>query len=209
MGGVDTTVTTIEWVMTELLNHPREMEKVHQELTQVVGLDKMVEESHLPRLTHLNDVVKETLRLHPPFALLIPRRPSEAAVIGGYYIPKTTKVFINAWSIHRDPEIWENPLEFRPSRFSDDVNTKFDYSGNNFGFVPFGSGRRVCAGIPLAEKVMNYTLASLLHSFDWRSPHGIVSHDLSDKFGIVVKKLEPLVAIPSTRLTNLNLYTET
>ncbi|PON92921.1 Cytochrome P450, E-class, group I [Trema orientale] len=88
VGGTDTTTTMVEWTMAELLKHPEAMRKVQEELTQVVGLTNMVEESHLSELTYLNAVVKETFRLHPPLPFLIPRCPSQSTTVGGYYIPK-------------------------------------------------------------------------------------------------------------------------
>lgn len=119
-------------------------------------------------------------------------------------IPKDTKVFVNVWAIHRDPQLWEYPLEFRPERFLESSG-KFDYSGNNFVYLPFGSGRRICAGLPLAEKMLKYILASLLHSFEWELPDG-KELEFSDTFGIVCRKMKPLVAIPRPRLSRAELY---
>lgn len=204
MGGTDTTATTVEWVITELIQHPEAMKKVHQELTQVVGLNNLVEESHLPKLTYLDAVIKESFRLHPALPLLAPRCPSECTTVGGYMVPKGARIFLNIWAIHRDPNIWENPSEFRPERFLNG-HMKFDYNGNNFEYLPFGSGRRICAGIPLAEKMLNFEVASFLHSFEWKMPLG-EKLDMSDRFGIVTKKMTPLVAIPTLRLSNLELY---
>ncbi|KAB1669930.1 hypothetical protein ES319_1Z214100v1 [Gossypium barbadense] len=107
------------------------------------------------------------------------------------------------WSIHRNPRIWENPLEFRPERFLNDLDNS-NYYGNDFRFMPFGSGRRKCPGIPLAEKLLFFILASLLHSFEWRLPYGTVL-DMSGKFGIVMKKKKSVLLIPTPRLTNLEI----
>ncbi|XP_004301915.1 PREDICTED: flavonoid 3',5'-hydroxylase-like [Fragaria vesca subsp. vesca] len=204
VGGIDTTATVVEWVLAELMEHPEEMIKVQEELTQIVGLNNLVEEFHLPNLHHLDAVIKETFRLHPILPFLVPRCPSQSTTIGGFYIPKGSTIFLNAWAIHRDPIVWEAPLEFRPQRFLNPSN-KFDYLGNKFHFLPFGSGRRVCAGIPLAERMLIYELASFLHSFDWKLPDD-EKLDLSDKFGIVTKKKTPLTAVPTVRLSNLELY---
>ncbi|KAL5538040.1 hypothetical protein UlMin_044525 [Ulmus minor] len=203
VGATETTTTTVEWTTAELLKHPEVMKKVQEELTQVVGLNNTVEEFHLSQLTYLNAAIKETFRLHPPLPFLVPHCPSQSATVGGYHIPKGTRVFLNVWAIQRDPSIWEDPLEFRPERFLNDP--KYDYSGNNFYFFPFGSGRRICAGLPLAERMMVYILASFLHSFDWKLPPG-GKLELSDRFGIVIQKSEPLIAIPTSRLSNLELY---
>lgn len=205
VGGTETTTAMLEWVMAELMKHPDEMEKVQEELTQIVGLNNLVEEFHLPKLHHLEAVVKETIRLHPALPLLVPRCPSETTTIGGYTIPKGSTVFMNAWAIHRDPSLWDNPLEFRPQRFLD-PNNKYDYLGNKFQYVPFGSGRRICAGLPLAERMLTFELASFLHSFEWRLPRD-TKLDLSEKYGLVVKKMTPLIAIPTPRLSRFELYT--
>ncbi|KAG5593006.1 hypothetical protein H5410_043520 [Solanum commersonii] len=95
IGGTDSTITTVEWVMTELLNNPETMSKVQQELKHVVGMNNIVEESHLPELHYLDAVLKETLRLHPALPLLLPKRPSQCAIVGGYTIPEGTKGMMN------------------------------------------------------------------------------------------------------------------
>ncbi|KAL0310313.1 UNVERIFIED_CONTAM: cytochrome [Sesamum calycinum] len=203
-GGTDTTATTIEWAMAELLNNPKAMANVQNELSEMVGLNTEVEEFHIPKLKYLEAVVKETMRLHPAVALLVPRSPTQTSTVGGYTIPKRTRVFINVGWIQRDPSIWDSPLEFKPERFLHE-NEKYDFSGNDFRYLPFGSGRRICAGLPLAERMLMYLLASLLHSFEWKLPDG-ETVDMSDTFGIVVRKSTPLLAIPTPRLSEPNLY---
>jgi len=195
-GGTDTSSNTIEFAMAEMMHNPEIMMEV------VVGKDNMVEESHIHKLSYLQAVMKETLRLHPVLPLLIPHCPSETTNVGGYRIPKGSQVFLNVWAIHRDPSIWENPLKFDPTRFLD---AKWDFSGNDFNYFPFGSGRRICAGIAMAERTVLYFLATLLHLFDWTIPQG-EKLDVSEKFGIVLKKKIPLVAIPTPRLSNPDLY---
>ncbi|KAH7862186.1 hypothetical protein Vadar_001216 [Vaccinium darrowii] len=198
LGGTDTTVTMVEWVMAELLHKPKVLKKVQEELADIVGLDNIVEESHMPKLYYLDAVLKETFRLHPAVPLLVPKRSNKLSIVGGYTIPKDTRVLLNVWAIHRDPQAWDDPSEFKPERFLSDTS-KWDYSGNNFQFLPFGSGRRICAGIPLAEKMVIYLLASFLHSFNWEVPQG-EEIDLSEKFGIVMKKSTPLIAIPTPKV---------
>ena len=95
IGGTDTTSTMVEWTMTEMILHPEVMRKSQEELTTVVGINNTVEEFHIPKLEYLNAVVKETLRLHPAAPLLLPRCPTQSCNVGGYTIPKGTKVFLN------------------------------------------------------------------------------------------------------------------
>ncbi|ESW29734.1 hypothetical protein PHAVU_002G094500, partial [Phaseolus vulgaris] len=153
VGGTETKSTTMEWVVARLLQHPEAMKRVHEEMDTVIGLGKAVElESQLPKLQYLKAVIKETLRLHPPLPFLVPRCPKQTSTVGGYTIPKGAQVMLNMWTILRDPHIWEDALEFQPERFLSD-DGKFDYWGNRFEYLPFGSGRRICAGLPLAEKM--------------------------------------------------------
>ncbi|KAL0285460.1 UNVERIFIED_CONTAM: cytochrome [Sesamum angustifolium] len=118
-GGTDTTATTIEWAMAELLNNPKAMTNVQKELSEVVGLNNEVEEFHMPKLKYLEAVLKETMCLHPAVPLLIPRSPTHTSTVGGYIVPKRSTVFVNMAWIQRDPSIWDNPLEFKPEREED------------------------------------------------------------------------------------------
>lgn len=204
LGGTDTTATIVEWAVSELLVHPQILQRVYHELNEVIGLNSIVEEFHLSNLRYLDAVLKETHRLHPAAPLLVPRRPSKTTTVSGYTIPKGSKVFINIWAIHRDPLLWDNPLEFRPERFLD-KSSKFDFSGSSFQYMPFGSGRRMCPGLNLAERFGLYLLASFMHSFNWQVPAG-EQIDLKAKFGLVCRKEIPLVAVPTPRLANLELY---
>ncbi|KAL5552251.1 hypothetical protein UlMin_002427 [Ulmus minor] len=205
IGGTDTTSTMVEWTMTELMKYPDIMRKCQTELTDVVGVENNVEESHIAKLTYLHAVVKETLRLHPAAPLLLPRCPTTSCTVGGYTIPKGTKVFLNVWAMHRDPQFWDKPSEFRPERFLGENDSKLDYFGNNLEYLPFGGGRRICAGLPLGEKMLMHVLGSLLHLFEWTLPKG-VKLDRGEKLGIVLEKSTPLVVVPTPRFTNLELY---
>jgi cytochrome P450 len=202
VGGGDTSTNTVEFAMAEIMNKPEVYEKAQQELEAIVGKDSIVEESHLHKLPYLSAVMKETLRLHPALPLLLHHCPTETCTVGGYTIPKGCRVFINAWAIHRDPSNWENPLVFDPDRFLD---IKYDYTGSDFNYLPFGSGRRICPGEAMAERLVMHLLATLLHNFHWKMPQGD-KLDLSEKFGFALKKKVPLVAIPTPRLSNPQLY---
>ncbi|XP_012850486.1 PREDICTED: flavonoid 3'-monooxygenase-like [Erythranthe guttata] len=202
VGGTETTANMVEYALSEMMNKPEILIKAQNELETIVGKDNIVEESHMKKLPYLHTVMKEVLRLHPALPLLVPHCPSATCNVAGYTIPKGARIFVNVWAIHRDPSVWENPLDFRPERFSDG---EWDYSGNDFNYFPFGSGRRMCAAVGMAERMFMYSLASLVHSFDWSLCVGD-NLDLSEKYGIVMKKRVPLVAIPTPRLSNPGLY---
>ncbi|KAF5938437.1 hypothetical protein HYC85_022696 [Camellia sinensis] len=143
VGGTDTTSNTVEFSMAKMLNKPEVIRKAQQELDTVIGKTNTLEEPDIHKLPYLNVVFKEVLRLHPVLPLMVPHCPSELCIIRGYTIPKGARVFVNVWPIHRDPSIWKNPSDFDPGRF---LNGEGDYSGNDFNYFPFGSGRRICAG---------------------------------------------------------------
>ncbi|OVA05576.1 Cytochrome P450 [Macleaya cordata] len=192
--GTETTVTTVEWAMTELLRKPEAMKKVRAEIAQVVGHDRKFAETDIEDLHYLRAVIKETLRLHPgPF--LVPRSVLKDTEFMGYWIPKDTQVFINAWGLGRDPSSWDDPVSFKPERF---LGSNIDYYGQNFEFLPFGSGRRICPGHPLAHKMLHLMLGSLLQSFEWFLEDGIAPEtiDMGEKLGTSLRKATSLKVIP-------------
>lgn len=199
VAGSETSSSTIEWAMAEAIQNPRIMKKAQAELDEVIGKDRRVEESDIDRLPYLHALVKEVFRFHPPAPLLIPHRAESSCEVAGYTIPKDTQVLVNAWAIGRDPTIWNEPLEFKPERF---MECDIEYKGQNFELIPFGSGRRICPGLPLAHRMVHVVTASLLHSFNWSLPDGITTDnmDMNEKFGITLQRASPLIAIPSLRL---------
>ncbi|CAL1371344.1 unnamed protein product [Linum trigynum] len=136
--------------MAELLKNREVMRKVREELNREIG-ENPITEANASQLTFLNASIKETFRLHPPAPFLIPHRALETCEVMNYRIPKDSQVIVNVWAIGRDPSVWEDPLSFRPERFIDGSITA-DFKGFNFELLPFGSGRRVCPGLPMAAK---------------------------------------------------------
>eukprot|EP00253_Pinus_taeda_P010849 PITA_10849 len=199
LAGSDTTSSTIEWAIAEAIRNPRIMKKAQAELDEVIGKDRRFEESDIDRLPYLHALVREVFRLHPPTPMMIPHRAESSCEVAGYMIPKNTKVLVNAWAIGRDPTIWNEPFEFKPERF---MECDIEYKGQNFELIPFGAGRRICPGLPLAHRMVHLVTASLLHSFNWSLPDGITpgDMDMTEKFGITLQKALPLIAVPSPRL---------
>jgi cytochrome P450 len=195
----DTSMTAIEWALAELLKHPKFMKKVQDELDDVIGKDRVIDESDIPQLKYFQAFVKETFRLHPPATLMIPHQNLEACKIGGYHILPNTQIFVNVWAIHRHSSAYENPLEFNPDRF---LQTNVDLKGKHFELLPFGSGRRICPGILLGLLTVQMHLARLLHSFTWKLPKGENPQDMDmgERFGLTTRKSIPLQAIAIARL---------
>ncbi|XP_057947958.1 cytochrome P450 84A1-like [Malania oleifera] len=198
-GGTETVASAIEWAMAELMRSPEDLKRVQKELEDVVGLNRRVEESDFEKLSYLKCALKETLRLHPPIPLLL-HETSEDAVVAGYSIPARSRVMINAWAIGRDPNSWDDPETFRPSRFLKEGVP--DFKGSNFEFIPFGSGRRSCPGMQLGLYSLELCVAHLLHCFTWELPDGMKPSELDtdDVFGLTAPRKTRLVAVPSPRL---------
>ncbi|CAN0924805.1 Cytochrome P450 84A4 [Linum grandiflorum] len=199
-GGTETVASVIEWAMAELLKSPQDLKRVQQELTYVVGLNRHVEEKDLEKLTFLKCILKETLRLHPPIPLLL-HETAEDVEVSGYFIPKRSRVMVNAFAIGRDPNSWSNPNEFNPSRFLNQGMP--DFKGSNFEFLPFGSGRRSCPGMQLGLYAIELGMAHLLHDFNWELPYGMKPNevDMTDVFGLTAPRATRLIAVPTSRLT--------
>ncbi|KAK8993315.1 hypothetical protein V6N11_033416 [Hibiscus sabdariffa] len=196
----DTTTTAIEWTLSELLRHPRVMACLQQELERVVGRNRMVEESDLPKLTYLDMVIKESFRLHPVAPFLIPHESTEDITVNGYFIPKKSRIMVNTWSMGRDCKVWSDDAEkFFPERFKDG---KIDLRGHDFELIPFGSGRRGCPGMQLGLSTMRLIIAQLVHCFDWELPDGMLPDelDMTEKFGLSLPRANHLIAKPTYRL---------
>ena len=190
IGTKDTSKVTIEMAMTHLMKNPEAMKKAQEEVRSVVKDKGFVDEDDIPRLEYINAVIKETMRIQPA-AQFIPKATSERCVIDGYHIPAETMVLVNVWTIGRDPQVWDKPDKFIPERF---VGSNIDMGGQNFEFIPFGSGRRICPGIPIALPSVELALANLLYKFDWKMPHGMKIDDLDFEAtpGLTQHKKKPL-----------------
>lgn len=199
LAGTDTSAITTEWALAELINQPNILRKAAQEIDSVVGKTRLLEESDIPQLPYLQAVVKETLRLHPA-GPLIPRKSSRDCVIAGYHIPAKTHLFVNVWAIHRDPNYWENPLEFNPERFlTGNGDGQLDVRGQHYHFLPFGSGRRSCPGTTLGMSVVQRTLGALVQCFDWKVENGRAV-DMDEGPGLTLPRARPLVCMPVSRI---------
>lgn len=190
--GSETSATTLNCAMSEMIKHPRVMKKAQAEVREVFNRKGRVDETAIDEMKYLKLVVKETLRLHPPAPLLLPRECREKCEINGYKIPVKTKVIVNAWAIGRDPRYWTEPESFDPERF---IDSSIGFKGTNFEFIPFGAGRRICPGMAFAFEV---PLALLLYHFDWKLPNGMKHEelDITEFSGVTVRTKYDLQLIP-------------
>lgn len=201
--GTDTSSSTTEWAIAELIRNPGLMVSIQKELDTVVGANRLVNEMDLAHLPYLEAVVKETFRLHPSTPLSLPRVANESCEIFNYHIPKGATLLVNVWAISRDPKEWSNPLEFKPERFLPG-GEKFDVDikGTNFEVIPFGAGRRICAGMSLGLRMVQLLTATLVHAFDWELENGLLPEKLNmdEAYGLTLQRGEPLLVHPRPRL---------
>ncbi|XP_061363144.1 cytochrome P450 71A1-like [Gastrolobium bilobum] len=191
IAATDTTAVTSVWAMTTLIKSPRVMKRVQEEIRNLGGKKDFLDEDDIQKNSYLKAVIKETLRLHLPTPLLVPRESSKKCIIDGYQIPAKTLVYVNAWAIHRDPKAWKDPEAFYPERFLDSA---IDFRGQYFELISFREGRRICLGLPMGVATLELILANLLNSFDWELPKGLVKEDIDTEVlsGITQHKKNPL-----------------
>lgn len=191
LAGTRTLSTSLEWAVCNLLNHPDVEKKAREELDAQIGQYHMVDEADISKLPYLQSVILESLRLHPVVPLLAPHMSSADCTIGGYDVPAGTILFANAWAIHRDPALWNDPTSFKPERFE-------NWKSEAYTHMPFGMGRRACPGEGLAQRIMAATLGSLIQCFEWEKVDG-KDIDMTDKMHTLMCRVEPAEAMCRVR----------
>ncbi|XP_070849116.1 cytochrome P450 17A2 [Chaetodon trifascialis] len=196
--GVETTSTTLLWILAYLLHHPEVQERVQKELDEHVGSERPVCVSDRGRLPYLDCVINEGMRIRPVSPVLIPHTAKTDSSIGGHAIGRGTRVLVNMWSIHHDPQHWDKPDLFIPDRFLDDRGQRVTPSC----FLPFGAGPRVCVGESLARLELFLFLSSLLQRMSFRLPDGASPPNLQGRLGVVLQPLPyKVVVTPRTGWT--------
>ncbi|XP_010412628.1 PREDICTED: cytochrome P450 71A26-like [Camelina sativa] len=198
VGGTETSYTLMEWAMTELIRHPKCMNRLQEEVRTICKGKSCVSEEDIQEMKYLKAVIKETMRLHPPLPLMIPHESTQDVRLGDYHIPAGTQVLINAWAIGREAATWGPDAEdFRPERHLD---LSVDYRGQSFELIPFGAGRRICPAISFAVVLNEIVLANLVHRFDWRLPTESIENQtgIAESFGTSVHCKFPLYVIASS-----------
>ncbi|MBA0854174.1 hypothetical protein Goshw_027035 [Gossypium schwendimanii] len=204
--GTDTVAVLMEWILARIVLHPDVQQRVHDELDEIVGRSRSVDESDVMNMTYLLAVIKEVLRLHPPGPLLSwARLAITDTTIDGYDVPKGTTAMVNMWAITRDPQEWPDPLEFMPHRFvTKEGEVEFSVLGSDLRLAPFGSGRRTCPGKNLGLTTVSFWVATLLHEFEWL-PSDQNTVDLSEILKLSCEMANPLSVKVRPRRSGLNL----
>nr|ACL81170.1 isoflavone synthase [Lupinus luteus] len=206
--GTDSTAVATEWALAELINNPHVLKKAQEELNEVVGKDRLADELDVPNLPYIRAIVKETFRLHPPLPV-VKRKCVQECVVDNYTIPQGALILFNVWSVGRDPKYWNNPSEFRPERFLENVEGEqgIDVKGQHFQLLPFGSGRRMCPGVSLATSGISTLLATLIQCFELNpvvQQGNVLKGDdakvsMEESPGLSVQRAHNLMCVPVAR----------
>ncbi|KAH7665284.1 Isoflavone 2'-hydroxylase protein [Dioscorea alata] len=197
VAGTDTSAATTEWTMSLLLNNPETLGKLRAEIDANVSQGSLLQEADFPKLPYLHAVINESLRMYPAGPLLLPHESSQDCTVGGFNVPSGTMMLVNAWKIHRDPELWEEPEKFKPERFlrtNSDQKSTDEVIKEGLKMMPFGMGRRRCPGEGLAMKVVPLVVGTLVQCFKWERV-GEEEVDMSEGNGLSLPKAKPLEAM--------------
>ncbi|KAI1792473.1 cytochrome P450 [Ganoderma leucocontextum] len=167
-GGADTTFSAVQSVFLAMSLHPDVQRKAQAELDAVVGPRRLPEFADQASLVYVRALCKEALRWQNVTPMGIPHRTMADDELQGYFVPAGTIISVNVWACLHDPDVFEDPDEFRPERFIRDG--KLDVSARDPAAFAFGFGRRICPGRHFAEAGLFIIVASVLHVFDITPP---------------------------------------
>ncbi|CAL9238320.1 unnamed protein product [Arabidopsis halleri] len=199
---IDNTMNNVEWTIAEMLNHPEILEKATNELDMIVGKDRLVQESDIPKLNYIKACSRESFRLHPANVFMPHHVAREDTTLAGYFVPKGSQILVSRLGLGRNPNLWDEPNTFKPERHLD------GHVENSLGvtlmepemlFVTFGTGRRSCPGTKIGTSMTIMLLARLLQGFEWTLPNGKTQVELiSAESNLFMAK--PLLACAKPRL---------
>ncbi|XP_057444710.1 phenylalanine N-monooxygenase CYP79D16-like [Lotus japonicus] len=199
MATVDNPPNALEWGLAELINQPELLRKATEELDNVVGRGRLVQESDFPKLNYVKACAREAFRLHPITDFIIPHVSMADTVVANYFIPKGSHVLLRRQGIGHNPRVWEEPLKFKPERHLKSDGSNLVLTEPSLKLITFSTGRRGCPGLMLGTSMTLMLFARLLHGFTWSVPPNQSRIDLSESDGDTTKA-KPLVAFAEPRL---------
>ncbi|PVH47891.1 hypothetical protein PAHAL_4G179200 [Panicum hallii] len=205
---MDNPSNAVEWALAEMVNSPEMLKKAVEEIDGVVGRDRLVQESDIPRLNYLKACIREAFRLHPVVPFNVPHVALADTTVAGYHIPKGSHVILSCIGLGRNPAVWDDPLRFNPDRhIPTDPMADVTLTENDLRFISFSTGRRGCITASLGTAMSVMLFGRLLQGFSWSKPAGMVAVDLSEsRHDIFMAK--PLVLHAEPRLP-AHLYSAT
>ncbi|CAJ1960599.1 unnamed protein product [Sphenostylis stenocarpa] len=177
---VDNPSNAFEWALAEMINQPELLHRAVEEFDSVVGKDRLIQESDIPKLNYVKACAKEAFRLHP-FAPFIPPHVSLSdTMVGNYFIPKGSHVIISRKGLGRNPKVWNEPYKFKPERHLKSDGSDVVLTETNLKFISFSKGRRGCPGVMLGTTMTVMLFARFLHGFTWSAPPNVSTINLAE-----------------------------
>ncbi|WZZ61387.1 hypothetical protein YC2023_061494 [Brassica napus] len=202
IAGSDPSRHATQWTMAEIINNPKFLERLREEIGSFVGETRLVQEMDLQNLPYLQATAKEGLRLHPPGAIFA-RSSREGCKIRGFYIPVNTPLVVNVYALMRDPDSWEDPNEFKRERFLGSPRSGQEHEREHaLKYIPFGSGRGGCPGSNLACTIVGIAIGVMVQCFDWKIKSDKIDMEEAPR-ALVLTMARPLMCIPVARTCRL------
>ncbi|OMO61500.1 Cytochrome P450 [Corchorus capsularis] len=199
LAGVDNPSNALEWALAEMLNQPEILQKAIDELDSVVGKQRLVQESDLPKLNYIKACAREAFRLHPVAPFNVPHMSMADTTVANYFIPKGSHVFLSRLGLGRNPKVWDEPNKFKPERHLNGAK-EVVLTDPKLRLLSFSRGRRGCIGMVLGTSMTIMLFARLLQGFSWSIPPNEGGRiDLSEGKGNLFMA-KPLVAVAKPRL---------
>lgn len=197
---VDNPSNAVEWGLAEMINQPEILLKATEELDNVIGKGRLVQESDFVKLNYVKACAREAFRLHPIVDFSIPHVSMADTVVANYFIPKGSHVILRRQGIGQNPRVWKEPLKFKPERHLKSDGSNLVLTEPSLDLITFSTGRRSCPGIMLGTAMTVMLFARLLHCFTWNMPPNESCIDLSESTNDTTKAM-PLVAFAKPRLS--------
>ncbi|KAI3459366.1 hypothetical protein Pfo_016029 [Paulownia fortunei] len=206
IAAVDNPSNAVEWTIAEMINQPYVLDRACKELDQVVGRNRLVEESDLSKLNYVKACIKESFRLHPIAPFNVPHVSTKDTIVGGYFIPKGSHVLLSRPGLGRNPRAWEEPLKYKPERHIIDEDAEVVLADPELRMLSFSIGRRGCPGAMLGSTMATILLARLIQGFSWTAPPDGPRIDLVESEGNLLLA-KPLIVHAMPRL-ELDVYVQ-
>ncbi|MED6178518.1 hypothetical protein PIB30_108436 [Stylosanthes scabra] len=200
IGTLDNPYNNVEWVLSEILNQQEILQKATEELDNILGRERLLQESEISKLKYAMACLREGFRLHPIIDFNAPHVSMKDTIVADYFIPKGSHILIRRQGIGHNPRVWEEPLKFKPERhLSKNNGCDLTLAEQNFELFTFGAGRRGCPAITLGTTVIVMLFARLIHGFTWIPPPNEPIINLSELESNTMKA-KPLIALGKPRL---------
>jgi cytochrome P450 len=161
LAGHETTASTLGWTLFLLARHPHVRDLLRDEARAVLADGRLPDADDLHKLTYTTQVIQEAMRLYPPVWIL-PRIAQQADEVGGFPVPAGADVLVCPYTLHRHPDLWDDPERFDPGRF--DAGRAANRP--RYAYIPFGAGPRFCVGSGLGMMEAVFVTALVTRDLD-------------------------------------------